>query len=434
MQVSLENVGKLERKLTVRIPAGDYESQVKARLAEVGRNVRLKGFRPGKIPPKVIEQRFGSQVRGEAISELIRTTFQEAVGQQNLRPAMAPEIDTTGEPADGEIEYTATFEVLPDVGTVDVTKLAISKPVAQVAEADIDAMIETLRQQRRGWAPVERPARTGDMVLFEYSAQTEEGRHPEDGADRSGTILGSGAMTAELEQQLSGHAAGETLGFDMTYPADFRVAALAGKPARVEARISRVQEPRLPDVDDAFIAQFGIKEGSMDKFRADVRANLERELKGVLTSRLKADVVQKLVDAYPDLDLPQRMVQNEARALAQQAQAQAEEQGQVMTVAGVPESFEALARRRVAAGVLVGEIARQNGVRLDNRRVAEALASIASTYEEPQQVVELYQRDPNLMTSLQNRVLEDQVADWIAEHAQTAEQQLTFNEAMRPNG
>jgi len=433
MQVSVENVGKLERRLTVRIPAGDYESQVKARLAEVARNVRLKGFRPGKIPPKVIEQRFGSQVRGEAISELIRTTFQEAVGQQNLRPAMAPEINTTGEPADGQIEYTATFEVLPDVGQVDVGKLAIVRPVAQVADVDVDAMIETLRQQRRAWTPVERAAQAGDMILFEYSAQAGDVRHPAEGADRSGTILGSGAMTAELEQQLVGHASGEQLAFDMTFPANFRVTALAGQPARVDVRISRVQESRLPDVDDAFIAQFGIQEGGMDKFRADVRANLERELKGVLTSRLKADVVQKLVDAYPALELPQRMVDNEARSLAEQAKAQAAQQGQA-TVASVPDSFLGMARRRVAAGVLVGEIARQNGVRLDNRRVAEALASIASTYEEPQQVVELYQRDPNLMSSLQNRVLEDQVADWIAEHAQTTEQQLTFTEAMRPNG
>lgn len=433
MQVSVENVGALERKLTVKIPAGDYESRVKARLAEVGRSVRLKGFRPGKIPPRVIEQRFGPQVRGEAISELIRTTFQEAVGQQNLRPAMAPEIDTTGEPADGQIEYTATFEVLPEVGAVDVGKLSISKPVAQVSDVDVDAMIDTLRQQRRTWVPVERPAQAGDMVLFEYGAQAGATRHPAEGVDRSGTILGSGAMTVELEQQLAGKAAGEQIEFDMTFPANFRVAELAGKPARIEAKVSRVQEPRLPEIDEAFFKLFGIGEGGLEKFRADVRANLERELKGVLSQRLKADVVQKLVDAYPGLELPPRMVQNEARALAEQARAQAQQQGQPAPTA-TPESYEALARRRVAAGVLVGEIARQNGVRLDQRRVAEALATIASTYEEPQQVVELYQRDSNLMGSLQNRVLEDQVADWIAEHAQTSEQYLTFNEAMRPNG
>ena len=431
MQVSVENVGKLERKLTVRIPAGDYESQVKTRLAEVGRSVRLKGFRPGKIPAKVIEQRFGSQVRGEAISELIRRSFQEAVGQQNMRPAMAPEISTTGEPADGHIEYTATFEVLPDVGAVDVSQLVVNKPIAQVADVDVDTMIETLRQQRRSWNPVERGAQDGDMVLFEYSANVAGVRHPAEGADRSGTILGSGAMTAELEQQLVGHAAGEELAFDMTFPVAFRVPALAGSPARVEVKISRVQESRLPDVDAAFIATFGIKDGGMEQFRADVRANLERELKGVLSARLKSDVVQKLVESHPDLELPQRMVESETRALAEQAAQQAKQQGQPMTAS--PESFRDLARRRVAAGVLVGEIARQNGIRLDNRRVAESLATIASTYEEPQQVVELYQRDPNLMSSLQNRVLEDQVADWIAEHAQTNEQYLTFNEAMRPN-
>ena len=433
MQVSVENVGKLERKLTVRIPAGDYESQVRTRLAEVGRSVRLKGFRPGKVPPKVIEQRFGSQVRGEAISELIRTTFQEAVGQQNLRPAMAPEISTTGEPKEGQIEYTATFEVLPEVGPVDVAKLTISRPKAEVSEVDVDTMIETLRQQRRSWSPVERPVQTGDMALFEYTAQTATGRHPAEGVDRSGTIIGSGAMTAELEQQLIGRAVGDQFSTAMTFPGNFRVPALAGQAATVEVKLSRVQEPKLPEVDDAFIAMFGIRDGGMDKFRADVRANLERELKGVLQGRLKADVVQKLVDAYPDLELPQRMVENEAKALAEQARAQAEQQGQG-NIATVPEAYHEIARRRVAAGVLVGEIARQNGIRLDNRRVAETLTTIASTYEEPQQVVELYQRDPNLMSSLQNRVLEDQVADWIAEHAQTTEQNLTFNEAMRPNG
>jgi trigger factor len=322
--------------------------------------------------------------------------------------------------------------VLPEVGAVDVSSLTVNKPIAQVADVDVDTMIETLRQQRRSWSPVERGAQNGDMVLFEYSAQVGGVRHPAEGTDRSGTILGSGAMTAELEQQLIGHEVGAELAFDMTFPAAFRVPSLAGNPARVELKISRIQESSLPELDAAFIATFGIKDGSMEQFRSDVRANLERELKGVLSARLKSDVVQKLVESHPDLDLPQRMVENEARALAEQAEQQAKQQGQPMTA--TPESFRELARRRVAAGVLVGEIARQNGIRLDNRRVAESLATIASTYEEPQQVVELYQRDPNLMSSLQNRVLEDQVADWIAEHAKTNEQYLTFNEAMRPNG
>jgi trigger factor len=433
MQVSVENLGKIERKLTVRIPAEQYETQVKTRLAEVGRSVRLKGFRPGKIPPKVIEQRFGPQVRGEAISELIRNSFNEAVGKENLRPAMAPEIDTTGLPSDGQIEYTAKFEILPEIGALDVSELPINKPVATVADADVDAMIETLRQQRREWSPVERQTQVGDMVLFEYSAQGSDAsgsfRHPAEGVDRVGTILGSGAMAPALEDALNARVIGDQIDVNVTFAADFRVAALAARQAQVEAKIIRVQESRLPEVDDAFIGAFGIREGGVEKFRADVRANLERELKGMLSSRLKNEVVKKLVDTHPQLDLPQGMVDREAASLLQQAQEQARQQGEV---APGPEVFAELARRRVAAGVLVGELARQNDIRLDNRRVAETLASFASTYEEPERVVELYQRDPQLMSGLQSRVMEDQVADWIAAHAKVTEQPLSFSEAMRP--
>ncbi|MBS0582749.1 MAG: trigger factor [Proteobacteria bacterium] len=433
MQVSVENLGKLERKLTVRVPADQYESQVKARLAEVARSVRLKGFRPGKIPPKVIEQRFGSQVRGEAISELIRNSFNEAVGKENLRPAMAPEIDTTGQPTDGQIEYTAKFEVLPEVGTIDVSQLEITKSTASVSDADVDAMIETLRAQRRDWAPVERAAQAGDMALFEYSAQGSDAagsfRHPAEGADRVGTIIGSAAMTTGIEDALIGHAAGDTVNAEADFPADFREPALAGRRARVEARLIRIQESKLPEVDDTFIRAFGIAEGGIEKFRSDVRANLERELKGMLSARLKNEVVGKLVDAHPQIDLPQGMIEREAQMLAQQAQEQAKQQGQV---APGPEAYTEIARRRVAAGVLVGEIARTNNIRLDNRRVAETLASFASTYEEPERVVELYQRDPQLMGGLQSRVMEDQVADWIADHAKVTEQALSFGEAMRP--
>ena len=430
MQVSVENLGKLERKLTVRVPAEQYETQVKARLAEVARSVRLKGFRPGKIPPKVIEQRFGPQVRGEAISELIRNTFNEAVGKENLRPAMAPEIDTTGQPTDGQIEYTAKFEVLPDVGAIDVGQLEILKPIAAVADGDVDAMIETLRAQRREWTPVERAAQVGDMALFEYSAQGSGFRHPAEGVDRVGTIIGSGSMTAGIEDALIDRASGDTATAEVDFPADFREPALAGRHAKVEAKIIRIQESKLPEVDETFIAAFGIKDGGIEKFRSDVRANLERELKGMLLARLKNEVVGKLVDAYPQIELPQGMIEREAQMLAQQAEEQARQQGQAAPGA---EAFTEVARRRVAAGVLVGEIARANDIRLDSRRVAETLASFASTYEEPERVVELYQRDPQLMGGLQSRVMEDQVADWIADHAKVTEQHLSFSEAMRPS-
>jgi trigger factor len=423
MQVSIENVGKLGRKLTVRLPAQELEDKVRSRIQETGRSARLKGFRPGKVPTKVIEQRFGRQIRGEVLSEMIGSSFQQAVTQEKLRPAVQPAIQTTGTPTNGEIEYTATFEVMPEVGKIDISGLEIVRPTAAVSDADIDQMIETLRQQRRTFAPADRPAREGDMVLFEYAAEADGARHPATGFDRVGTIIGSGAFLAEIESALVGRNAGDEFVADAMFPAGFRDPLLAGKTAKVEGRIMRVQEPHLPEIDEAFAASFGVREGGLAKFREDVRANLERELKGVLMGRLKANAADKLVDAFPEIELPQAMVENDARALAQQANAEG-------TDAFL--QFLPAARRRVAAGFLLAELGRQNDVVLDSRRVSEALATIASTYEEPEKVVELYTRDPQLMQSLQSRVMEDQVVEWVAEHARLTEQPLTFNEVMRP--
>jgi len=423
MQVSVENVGKLGRKLVVRLPADRLEDTVRNRIQEMTRSARIKGFRPGKVPQKVIEQRFGAQLRNEVLSDLIGSSFQEAVTQENLRPAVQPSISTTGRPADGQIEYTAEFEVVPEIGTVDVAALEITRTTASVTDEDIDQMIETLRQQRRSWTPVERAAESGDMALFEFSAEGEGFRHPASGADRMGTIIGSNALPAALESALIGQSVDAEFDVDVDFPADFRETALAGKSAKVHVRMVRVQAPQVPDVDDAFIAAFGVREGGLARFRDDVRANLQRELDGVLMNRLKAATIDKLLAAHADLELPQSLIDGEARLLADQARVPADQSA---------EAFAPAARRRVAAGLLLAEIARQNQIAVEPRRVREALATIASTYEEPQQVIELYSRDPQLMGGLQSRVLEDQVVEWIADRAKVTEQPLSFNEVMRP--
>ena len=431
MQVSVENVGTLERKLTVSVPSARLETTIKSRLRELSRNVRLKGFRPGKIPEKVIEQRYGRQVRSEALSELIRDSFNEAVRQENLRPAVQPSIETSGQPVDGELKYVATFEVMPEIGSIDVSGLKIVKPVAEVSDADIDRMIETLRLQRRTWNNVERVAQDGDLVMFESAATTAAGRVPAEGVERSGTILGSNALFTDLEQKLVGLGTGEERELDVNFPADYRVPALAGQSARVQVKIARVSEANIPELNDEFMQQFGITEGGLARFRSEVRANLERELKAALMARLKGDVVEKLVDAHNTLEFPRRMIDAEARGLVQQAQQQAQQQGQPAP-AITPESVRPVAQRRVAAAVLLGELARQNDIRLDPARVQDMLATIASTYEEPEQVVELYRNDPQLMDGLRSRVVEDQVIDWIADHAEAATTTLSFDEVMRP--
>lgn len=429
MQVSVENVSSLERKLTVRIPADRYESRVRERIRELGQSVRLKGFRPGKVPTRVIEQRFGAQVRNEAMSDVIGSSFQEAVRKENLRPAMAPSIRT--QPAgEGEIEYVATFEVVPELGPVDVAGIEVVRTVSKVEDADIDRMIETLRVQRRQWQPVEREAQPGDMVLFEYAATADGARHPATGRERVGTVLGSGAMTAEIEQRLVGTKAGEDATIEMTFPATFRQRELAGKVASVELHVVRVNEGSLPEVDDAFAASFGVTGGGVAKFREDVRANLERELHNALRARLKTEVVEKLVAAFPSIEVPKGMIEAEMQAMLREGRVRAERVG--MPPPESAEPFREGARNRVAAFLLISEIARQNQIQVDQRRVADELASIASTYEEPERVVELYSKDQELMANLRNRVLEDQVVEWIAEHAKRVERPAPFAQVMNP--
>lgn len=431
MQVSVENVGKLERKLTVRLPAEGLQSQVSTRLRELGRTVRLAGFRPGKVPPKVIEQRFGAQVRAEALGEVIRQGFSQAVQQENLRPAVAPNIEATSTGENGEVSFIATFEVMPEIGSIDVSGLKIVKPVSGVEDADVERMIETLRLQRRTWTPVERAAQAGDMVMFESSATTDAGRVPAEGVERAGTIIGSGAILPALEEKLVGLSTGQDAEFSVEFPADYRSPALAGKSAQMQVKIVRVSEPSLPEVDAEFIRSFGVAEADVDSFRREVRANLERELKGALMARLKVDVVDKLIAAHAELEMPSRMIDSEAGALARQAEQQAAQQGNPGAKAD-PAQFREAAKRRVAAAVLLGELARQNDIRLDMNRLTETLNLIASTYEDPSEVVELYRREPQLMQGLQSRVIEDQVIDWIADHADLTEQKLDFQDVMRP--
>lgn len=431
MQVSLENTANLERRLTVSLPAERFEGVVGKRLQEIGRTASIKGFRRGKVPAKIIEQRFGPQVRNEAYGELIRESLGEAIAQEKLRVAGTPEVKPEAVGDGGEIRYSATFEVVPDFGTVDPAELKIVRATASIGDADIDGMIETLRQQRRTWDLVERPAEPGDLVTVETFATTSAGRYPAEGADRGATVLGSNVMYPELESQLAGMGAGEQREVDITFPANWRVSELANQAAKVTISVTKVSAPNLPVVDEAFVKSFGIKGGKVDQFRQEVRSNLERELKGNLMQRLRAEVAEKLVGAHASVELPSRLIQVEARQMAAAAEQQARQQGQP-NAKFEAEPFLPAARNRVAAGLLVGEVARQNNLKLEPARLNETLQLIASTYEDPQQVIELYRNDPNLMSSLRGRVMEEQVIDWIAERADATEKAMSFAELMRP--
>lgn len=429
MQVSVESVGNLERRMTFSLPAERLDTHIGGRLREIARTARIKGFRPGKVPTKVIEQRFGPQVRAEALDGLLRETFNNAVRENELQIAGNPRIEKNGE---SELDFIATFEVVPDFGDVDVAKLNVIRHVAEVNDADIDQMVDNLRMQRRTFNVVERGAKEGDRIELETWSQAGDERLPAEGVEKGATLIGSGVMYPDIEKGLVGVATGEDKTIAVEFPADWRVPQLAGKKVDVHVKVTEVSESVLPEVDREFIRSFGVKSGDAEQFRKDIRSNLERELKGALMGRLRREVGEQLIAAYAHLEMPPRLVEAEARAMVQQTAEQASRNGQQVQIPpNAHENFLEAARKRVLVGLLVGEVARRNELRLDPKRLNETMRLIASTYEEPEQVIELYRNDPQLMGGLQSRVMEEQVIDWIAERAQHTEQSLSFQEAIR---
>lgn len=429
MQVSVETLGNLERRMTFRLPAENVDTQVGGRLREIARTARIKGFRPGKVPTKVIEQRYGDQVRQEILDGMLRESFDGAVRENELRLAGAPQIVPSTEAGEGELAFVATFEIVPDFGDIDVAALQVVRHTSDVEDADIDRMIDNLRMQRQSWARVERAAKDGDMVTMENWSEVDGVRRPAEGAEKGSTVVGSGAMLKELEAAVVGMAPGDEKTVKVDFPAEWRIADFAGKSVDIHIKALEVSEPVMPEVDQAFIRSFGVKSGEMDQFRTEIRSNLARELKGALMQRLRKEVGEQLVAKYAHVEMPPRAVENEARALANGMAEQARRQGQQVVVDQTP--FMDAARKRVLVALLVGEIARRNDLRLDQRRLNETMRLIASTYEEPEQVIELYRNDPQLMAGLQSRVMEEQVIDWIAERATHTEQALSFQDAIR---
>ena len=428
MQVSVESVGNLERRVILSLPAGDIDDQVGGRLREIARPVRLKGFRPGKVPAKVVEQRFGGQVRAEILDGLLRKGMDQAVRENELRIAGAPEISQSDEAAEGELKYVAAIELVPDFGELDMAKLEVVRHTAEVTDEDIERMLGNLRQQRASWTKVERAAKAGDLANLETASTIDGQRMPAEGVEKTSTVLGSGGMYPEVESAIVGMQPGEDKTIDVTLPADWHMPQFAGKTVTSTFKLVDLAEQVLPEVDAAFIRSFGVKSGDLEQFKSEIRSNLQRELKGALMNRLRREVGEQLVEAYKDVELPPRVVENEANALLANATEQARRQGQQVG-AGV-DAFREAARKRVLVALLVAEVARRNELRLDPARLNETMQLIASTYEQPQQVIDLYRNDPQLMQGLQNRVMEEQVIDWIAERATHTEQALSFQEAI----
>lgn len=427
MQVQVEASGALERRMRVQVPAADVDREVESRLRSYGKRAKLKGFRPGKIPFKVIKRQFGGQIRAEVLEHLVRSSFAEAVGRENLAPAGGPRIESHNLEEGKDLEYLAVFEVYPQVQLKGLDALRIERPTADISEADVDGVVDNLRQQRVQWQDVDRPAAKGLRVIVDFRGSRAGEPVPNASGDRVPLVLGGGRMPAEFDAALDGTRPGDARSFDVNFPAESPERP-APPPLHFEATVHAVQEPVLPQVDDAFCASFGIEEGGVEKLREDVRGNMARELAQTVRTRLKAQVLEQL-HAANSIELPKALVEEEVSHLQQDA---ATRLG-ITDPAKVPARgmFEPQARRRVTLGLLVNEIIKTQQIVLDRARVEARLEEIAADYQDPIQVVRAYRANAQLMRSVETLVLEDQAVEWMLERAHATERPTTFAEIMK---
>ncbi len=432
MQVSVESGEGLVKRLLVNLPADKVNEMVDAKLKEAARTVRMDGFRPGKVPLRVVKQRYGQQIRQDVYGELIQSSFYEAATQENLRPVGEPSIELREDEAEGGLAYTATFEVMPELEVGDLSALEIKRPVTEVTDEDIDRMIDKLREQRTEWIDVDRPAQEGDRVTLDFTGIMDGEAFEGGSANDIPLVLGSGTMIPGFEDGLVGVKAGEEKTLELKFPEDYRVEHLAGKDVSFEVKVKAVAEPRLPEVDEDFIKALGVEEGTEEALRKEIRENMEREVRQKVKSRTKEAVMDALLEAN-EFAVPAAMVAQEAQALKQQTQQEMAQAGQQSTVDLPVSVFEPQAERRVKLGLLVGELIRDNEMEVDQARVDEAIAEQAATFEDPDEIINWYKENPQARSAVENVVMEDQVVDLILEKAKVEDEKLSFDELLNNN-
>jgi trigger factor len=413
--------------MEVAVPAARVSQEIDARLLRVSRTARINGFRPGKAPIHVVRQHYGAQVREEVLGELVRSSFADAVQQENLKPAGGPRIEPIDVEAGGDLKYAASFEVYPEILLVGTEGMELSRPVAEVSEADVDTMIESLRKQRPNWVSVTRACQDGDRLTVDFEGRID-GQVFEGGAGKGIVFpIGAGRMLTDFEAGLRGAAAGETRTFPLVFPADYGKAELAGRTAEFTVTLQKVEEPQLPEIDAEFCRAFGVDEGGVEALRAEVRSNMERELAQTVAVRMKMQVMDKLLAANP-LDLPRVLLDAEIREM--QLDTMRRMGAQNARQLPPRESFEQGARRRVALGLLINELVRAQGIEPDAARVEARLDELVLATGDPDAARQQYLQNEQALRQLQMMTIEDQVVDWLVGRAQVTEQRTTFRDLM----
>ncbi len=427
MQVSVESIGKLERRMQVQVPAERVAKEIAARLKDLSRTARLKGFRPGKAPITVIKQQFGPQVHREVIGELLESSYQEAVTQNQLTPAGSPRIEPQSMDEGQDLKYVATFEVFPEVVVQPIESLQIDKVTAEVTESDIDAMIERLRKQQVQYVPVTRAAAAGDKVTIDFEGSIDGTAFAGGKGENIAIVIGEGRMLPDLENGLIGALPDDKRDIKVNFPADYRATELAGKLAVFATHIKTVEEPKLPELDEEFCKAFGVTEGGLPKLREDVAANMRRELEQNIRARNKSAVMDRFYQANP-IDLPNVLIEGQIRDM----QMEAMRRSGAKDAAQAPprEPLVEPAKRRVALGLLLNDVIRKNNLVVDRDRVNQRLDELVGAYGDAAAMKRAYLQNADAMRQVESLALEDQVVDWILAHAKVREAASNFKQLM----
>jgi trigger factor len=430
MQVSIETTSSIERVLTISIPAARIDEKVSAEVAKTAKTVRIDGFRKGKVPVSVVKKRYGQGIRLDAIEQMMRDAYVEAIQKEKIQPAGMPSIEPTKMDEGSDLEFTAKVEVYPEVTLADSSAISVERVVSEVTAADVDTMLETLRKQNAEWNPVERASVDGDQVTIDFKGFL--GDEAFEGGEAKGhkLVLGSNTMIPGFESGILGAATGEKRDIMVTFPTDYQAENLKGKEAKFEITVLEVAEQIIPELNDAFVEKFGLEEATVAALRAEVQKNMERELNQAIKSKLKAELFDGLVALNP-VEVPSALVAQEIDGLREQAAKQFGGEG--FDASQLPaELFQDEAKKRAQLGLLISEIIKQSEMKVEDDRVQAFLEEMAQAYQEPQQVIEFYLKDKERLAQIQSAVLEEQVVDKLLEAAQVTEVTLGYEDAIKP--
>ncbi|KGT88498.1 trigger factor [Enterobacter cancerogenus] len=428
MTVSVETTQGLGRRISITVAADSIESAVKKELVEVAKKVRIDGFRKGKVPANIISQRYGASVRQDVLGELMTRNFVDAIIKEKINPAGAPNY-VPGEYKEGEdFTYAVEFEVYPEVELKGLDAIEVEKPVVEVTDADVDTMLETLQKQQATWKESDAAATAEDRATIDFSGSVDGEEFEGGKASDFVLAMGQGRMIAGFEEGVVGHKAGETFTIDVKFPDDYHAETLKGKDAKFEIVLKKVETRELPELTEEFIKRFGVEDGSVAGLRAEVRKNMDRELKGAIRNRVKSQAIDGLVEAN-DIDVPVALIDSEIDVLRRQA-AQRFGGNEKQAFELPRELFEEQAKRRVVVGLLLGEVIRINELKADEDRVKALIEEMASAYEDPQEVIEFYSKNNELMNNMRNVALEEQAVEAVLAKAKVTDKATNFQELM----